>query len=71
MDAQPLAPEPASAADAPPEFACPLCDYTAATDDAIYRHLQVTHRKSRLCRALIDRVDIRLATGRGAESPDA
>jgi hypothetical protein len=71
MDAQPLSPEPESDADAPPEFGCPLCDRTAATDDAIYRHLQVNHRKSRLCRALIERTEVRLASAGESRTPDA
>jgi len=43
--------------DATPRFACPLCERTMPTRDAIYRHLQVNHRKSRLCTALLDRTD--------------
>lgn len=38
------------------DYPCPLCDCAARTTDDLYSHLVVSHRKSRLARALLDRV---------------
>jgi hypothetical protein len=60
MDAHRLAPDPDTDPATTHEYACPFCELTCATHDAVYRHLQVNHRKSRLCRALVERVDLRI-----------
>lgn len=70
MNAQRLAPDPQPDGDATHEFACPFCDLTCATDRAVYRHLQVSHRKSRLCRALVERVELRIESATES-TPDA
>jgi len=38
-------------------YACPLCNCGADSEDDIYCHLLVTHRKSALADALLERAD--------------
>lgn len=38
-------------------YACPLCNCGADSEDDIYCHLLVSHRKSALADALLDRAD--------------
>lgn len=38
-------------------YACPLCSCSADSENDIYCHLMVSHRKSALAGALLERVD--------------
>ncbi len=35
------------------EPTCPLCEFSGETTMSVYRHLQVSHRKSELSKALL------------------
>lgn len=36
------------------QYACPLCGHTATEQNDIYVHLQLNHRKSEICDALVE-----------------
>jgi len=50
--------------DADAACACPLCGFAAPAESDVYRHLQVSHRKSTIARAVLDGAPDRPATGR-------
>ncbi|MFC7018707.1 MULTISPECIES: hypothetical protein [Haloarcula] len=37
---------------------CPLCGETAKSTNDVYVHLQVEHRKSAICEALVEAADV-------------
>ena len=37
---------------------CPLCGETAKSTNDVYVHLQVEHRKSAICEALVEATDV-------------
>lgn len=38
-------------------YTCPLCGHTATAQNDIYVHLQLNHRKSEICDALVELSD--------------
>jgi hypothetical protein len=48
---------------------CPLCDQTGDSEDAVYRHLMVNHRKSELSSMLLETTDNRI-TDTPTQAPD-
>ncbi|EMA00636.1 hypothetical protein C437_17587 [Haloarcula vallismortis ATCC 29715] len=50
-------PERATEAAKSDTYGCPLCNCGADSEDDIYCHLLVSHRKSALANALLERVD--------------
>ena len=49
-------------------YTCPLCETTASSETDIYVHLQISHRKSRVCNALVEAAE--LSAEGEAEAPE-
>jgi transcription elongation factor Elf1 len=45
--------------DTPPGYTCPLCGAAASSRNDVYVHLQVDHRKSAICEALVEATDVK------------